>query len=78
MSWGARGPGGAKRPGDVCTAPTEVERRPSVLRRPKRSVDQIPLALLKQKKRNRKVSLFLFYYRKKLEARRQYGGVVGR
>jgi len=35
---GARGPGGAKRPGDVCPAPTEVERRPSVLRGPERKL----------------------------------------
>ncbi len=30
---------GAKRPGDVCPAPTEVERRPSVLHGPERSGD---------------------------------------
>ena len=40
---GARGLGGAKRPGDVCPAPTEVERRPSVLRGPKWNGDN-PLA----------------------------------
>ena len=58
VSWGARGPGGAKRPGDVCSAPTEVERRPSVLRGPER--ERRPNPSLATRERRSKERLFSF------------------
>lgn len=50
VSRGARGPGGAKCPGDVCSAPTEVERRPSVLRGPERERRPNPSLAIKTEK----------------------------